>query len=177
MAAERKRMIEKAVRNKHKKYVRWCKETNTATKSEDMDNIYRKECKNRRIVDILEPDKALIQHYSNMIVDLWFWMGRSPYIQKKMDEKTRACIHFRPHILGTLYLVQYGVSIDDHVLIKQDMFLFKQLPPVHDIKRYGHHMHKKHICIGKNLIMNCVRSFPACEYSKCPVSVKVCKQV
>ena len=148
---EREKVIKKEVTKKCVKYKRECQKYGKEPQEKHLKQIYRAQLKNRRIVDILEEDPEMTTKYADQIVKLWYFMGKTPYAITN-----RSRLHFKEHVLGTLYLLQYGVRFETQEILKQDLFLYQQLPPIHDIKAYN--LDKKEITMGKNTIMRCLRS-------------------
>ena len=81
--------------------------------------------------------------YARGIVACWALMGRLPYGQQH-----QANLHFDSHVLGMLYTAQHGLVVGDTRVMRRDAFLFRMLPPIHDLKAYG--FSRRLITVGKN---------------------------
>jgi hypothetical protein len=86
-----------------------------------------------------------VEAYARKVMALWEAMGALPHCVKN-----RSHIRFSHHILGALYTAQYGLRVGDTQVMERDEYLYRMLPPVHDLKDYG--FAKRFITVGKNHI-------------------------
>ena len=151
----KQKQLKRNVNKRIKKYMKGCKKHKKCAKRTDIDTILRSEhVLSGRRVGILEENPEQVIHYAEIIVQLWMSMSKTPYAHQHKSH-----MHYKNHILGTLYMLQYGFCMDDTTILPKDDFLYKQLPSIHDMKSYK--FNKKGITIGKNAIVNCIRSLPS----------------
>jgi len=143
--------VKKRIKRKLKQYIKSCKEDGKKSHKEKGHHIMQREMSTLRLspLDVEQPKR--IKVYVEKIIKLWNIMGTTPY-----GIKNKSHIHFQDHVIGTLYLMQYGYSFDSHVILSKDSYLWKMLPPVHDLKHYG--VPKKSLTIGKNHLCYSLKS-------------------
>ena len=155
--ARKQDQLKKNVNRRVQKYIKGCKKHHKKVSRGDIETILRTEHTHMgRRVAILTNNPDQVAKYAEKIVHLWFSMSKTPYA-----EKHKSHMHFKDHILGTMYIMQYGFGMDNTMILQKDDFLYQQLPPIHDMKHYRFDLHKKSITIGKNAIVNCIRSKPS----------------
>ena len=132
------------------RYRRQCKAAKKTPNQGESDRIVREEMHKVRLVLVRPRDTRKINAYAHKILSVWALMGALPY-----GRKNKSHLRFDEHVLGSLYLVQYGWMIDSTEIFAADTFLWTMLPPIQDLPHYG--FRKKLITIGKNHIYRCFK--------------------
>ena len=112
--------------------MRSCKENGTQPRKEQGYELMQREMSTLRLSHLEIEQPKRIKMYVEKIIKLWNIMGRTPYAAKHKSH-----MRFQDHVIGTLYLMQYGYSFDSHIILSKDPYLWKMLPSVHDLKHYG----------------------------------------
>ena len=153
MNEKKKKKLQQDIRRQVKRYKRKCMHDKSKVKKDHVDIIIRGCIDNgsHRMIPVIEQNDAQMNYYITFILRLWYIIGTTPYAQ---ENKTH--MHIKDHILGTLYLLQHGLTYGKKTIIEPDTFLLSTLPPIQDLNQYG--CNKRSLTIGKNHIYKALRS-------------------
>jgi hypothetical protein len=134
-----------------RRYCKTCHRKNIKIGLHDVLTIYVNCNNRRRRVLPLDYDADRVNYYVKITMRLWQRMQSTKYVA---DNKSK--IHFKPHVIGTLYTLYEGMNRAGVWILPQDDYLFKHLPPASDVSCYGYQ--KNFVTNGKRHISNALRS-------------------
>ena len=95
------------------------------------------------VVPIKHKDEQRILDYTDKVIEQWVKLSKTEY-----GHAHRSHLHLPAHVLGCLYLMQYGIEENG---IEQDDYLLAMLPPIHDLRKLG--FRTKDVTRGKNHLL------------------------
>jgi hypothetical protein len=142
----KRKSIVRSAERRVKRYKKQC----DSPKREVVTQMFNEEVQKARFIPSVTTDPSAIESYAHKITRCWLFMGSLPYGIENCSH-----IHFDDHVLGMLYLSQYGLCFGDIQVVSKDNFLWTMLPPIQDLKHYG--FPRKLITVGKNHIYKALR--------------------
>ena len=140
-----------------KRVSRLRKDTKQNTKQSEIDRILTRSIRAIGIRPPLAFDEARVQHYVDVVTVLYGHLERSPHFNGFATPLRAGEIH----VLGTLYMLQYGYAVDGKDVLARDVFLFDHLPHIGDFRHYN--LRRRDVVTGKNQLMRGLRSMDATQ--------------
>lgn len=105
-------------------------------------------------LNILRPNKKKVSHYVDVVVETWFAIMRSPWIQQNPGFK------FETHAFCVLYMMRKGLTINNVVVIPRIHFMIN-LPVRVDLPMFGKQYCSKVFTNGQKAIKAAFKSMHA----------------